>query len=96
MALAANYYAKPKDPNPVIAQFGSGCMEMLNIIEKEEFPQAIIGSTDLAMRQNLPANIIAFTVNKLMYENFCKLDESSFLSKPFLQRLKAARGGKLN
>lgn len=96
MALAANYFAKPTDPNPVIAQFGSGCMEMLNIIEKEEFPQAIIGSTDLAMRQNLPPHIIAFTVNKLMYENFCQLDANSFLSKPFLQRLKAARGGKLS
>jgi Uncharacterised ArCR, COG2043 len=96
MALAANYFAKPTDPNPVIAQFGSGCMEMLTLIEKDKFPQAIIGSTDLAMRQNLPRNIIAFTVNKLMYENFCKLDEKSFLTKPFLQRLKAARGGTLN
>lgn len=96
MALAANYYAKPTDPNPVIAQFGSGCMEMLNIIEKEDYPQAIIGSTDLAMRQNLPPNIIAFTVNKLMYDNFCKLDENSFLTKPFLQRLKKARGGSLS
>lgn len=96
LALASNYFSKPTDPNPVIAQFGSGCMEMLTLIEKEDYPQAIIGSTDLAMRQNLPPNIIAFTVNKKMYDNYCKLDSSSFLKKPFLQRLKAARGGALN
>jgi hypothetical protein len=68
-------------------------MEMLPLFDTFEAPQAILGSTDLAMREHLPANIMAFTVNKPMFENFCRISEDSFLTKPFLKRLKNARGG---
>jgi hypothetical protein len=60
-----------------------------------DYPQAIIGATDLAMRKYMPPEILAFTVNPPMYENLCKLDGSSFLSKPFLQGLKKARKGEI-
>jgi hypothetical protein len=49
----------------------------------------------MAMRHHLPPDRIAFTVNKEMYENLCRLDEKSFLAKPFLKVLKNARGGRL-
>jgi hypothetical protein len=94
--LAANYFASPDDPEPVKAPFGSGCMEMLPQFDSMDYPQAIIGATDLAMRKYLPPEILAFTVNMPMYKNLCKLDESSFLSKPFLQGLKNARQGKIS
>jgi hypothetical protein len=51
----------------------------------------------LANKEGLKASedLMAFTVNKEMYENLCRLDEKSFLAKPFLKILKNARGGKL-
>lgn len=94
--LAANYFASPEDPEPVKAPFGSGCMELLPKFDSLDYPQAIIGATDLAMRKYLPPEILAFTVNMPMYENLCKIDEESFLNKPFLAGLKRARQGKIN
>jgi hypothetical protein len=58
-------------------------------------PQASIGTTDIAMRAHLPPDILAFTVTRTMFERLCGLDERSFLYKPFLDRLKKARGGRL-
>ncbi len=92
---AANYFASPADPDPVKVRFGSGCSEILPHVAYSQHPQAVIGSTDLAMRKYLPPEIMAFTVNQLMYDNLCKLNEKSFLNKPFLEGLKKARGGKL-
>jgi hypothetical protein len=47
------------------------------------------------MRQHIPPDILTFTVTGLMFKQLCELDEKSFLYKPFLQRLKQARGGKI-
>ena len=96
MVLAANYHAGPGDPEPVSVDFGSGCMEILNLVYDKPYPNAIIGATDLAMRSNLPPDTLAFTVNKAMFERLCTLGSDSFLEKPFLKMLKFARGGKLN
>ncbi|HZK09191.1 MAG TPA: DUF169 domain-containing protein [Bacteroidales bacterium] len=92
---AANYFASPSTPDPVKVQFGSGCSELLPHISEATHPLATIGSTDLAMRKFLPPHIMAFTVNKAMFDNLCQLDETSFLNKPFLAGLKKARGGGL-
>jgi hypothetical protein len=46
---------------------------------------------DIAMRRYLPPDIIAFTVTKPMYEELCRLDKNSFLSKPFWKDLQKAR-----
>jgi hypothetical protein len=94
--LAANYFASPDDPDPVIAPFGSGCMEMLPLFRNSDKPKAIIGATDLAMRKYLPPEIMAFTVNMPLFEQLCQLGENSFLSKPFLEGLKKARKGRLD
>ncbi|MFP4470922.1 MAG: DUF169 domain-containing protein [Bacteroidales bacterium] len=93
--LAANYFFTAGDPEAVKAPFGSGCLELLPLFDSHNRPQAILGATDLAMRQYLPPDILAFTVNMPMYRNLCRLDENSFLSKPFLQRLRKARGGEV-
>jgi hypothetical protein len=93
---AANYFSAPSMPDPVKVQFGSGCSELLPHVSEVAHPQATIGTTDLAMRKFLPPDIMAFTVNKPMFDNLCQLDETSFLNKPFLEGLKKARGGTLN
>jgi hypothetical protein len=93
LILGANYHASPKDPAPVISPFGAGCMEMAPLFDDLSVPQAIIGATDMAMRDQLPPDIMAFTVTKPMFERLCTIGEDSFLSKPFLRRLKAARAG---
>jgi hypothetical protein len=92
LTLGAQYHSGPSDPPAVIAPFGSGCMELLPLFEDLSVPQAMIGATDIAMRQFLPPDVLAFTVTRPMFEQLCALDERSFLYKPFWQRLRKARG----
>jgi hypothetical protein len=56
-------------------------------------PQAVLGATDIAMRQHLPPDILAFSVTIPMFERLCALaaDPKSFLHRPFWKRLTAAR-----
>ena len=91
LMIGAQYESRPEDPPPVIAPFGSGCMELLPF-EDPSIPQAAISTTDIAMRQYIPPEILGFTVTKSMFERLCALDKQSFLYKPFLQRLRKARG----
>jgi hypothetical protein len=91
LMIGAQYYSTVADPEPVIAPFGSGCMLMVSLFESLDVPQAIIGGTDMAMRQYLPPNLMSFTVTKPMFENLCRLDSRSFLEKSFISRLKASR-----
>jgi len=91
LLLGANYDTGPDDPPTVLAPFGSGCSQLLPLFGDEDAPQAIIGATDIAMRQWLPPQIIAFTVTRPMFERLCGLDNGSFLSKPFLKRLHESR-----
>lgn len=95
LVLGANYHAGPDDPDPVTVDFGSGCMELLPLVYDKPYPAAIIGATDIAMRNNLPPDRLAFTANKAMFERICTIGTRSFLEKPFLKMLKFARGGKL-
>lgn len=91
MALGAQYESAPEDPPPVISPFGSGCMQMVGVFKDLGAPQAAIGATDVASREYLPPDVLAFTVTKPMYERLAALDERSFLSKPFWKRLMKAR-----
>jgi len=93
--LAAYYFNEVHSPPPVMVPFGSGCMQALTLFESFNEPRAIVGSTDIAMRQYLPAEIFGFTVTLPMFDLFMQLDEKSFLSKPFLNTLIKARGGTL-
>jgi len=91
LAYGAQYNSAPDDPQPVIAPFGSGCMQLLPF-EDLTVLQASIGSTDIAMRKHIPEDILAVTVTKPMFKQLCDLDERSFLYKPFLKNLRKARG----
>ncbi len=91
LMIGAQYNSTPEDPPPVIAPFGSGCMELFPF-KDPEIPQAAIGATDIAMRQHLPPDILTFTVTKPMFKQLCDLDEKSFLYKPFLKNLRESRG----
>ncbi len=91
LLLGANYNSGPDGPTPVMAPFGSGCSQLLPLFADLTVPQAIVGATDIAMRQWLPPDTLAFTATRPMFEQLCTLDERSFLFKPFLQRLQKAR-----
>lgn len=91
LILGANYHHAPGDEPPVIAPFGSGCMELLPLFPNLEIPQAIIGSADIAMRHFFPPDILSLTVTKPMFERLCNLSEKSFLYKPFWKNLIKSR-----
>ena len=91
LAIGAQYHSTPEDRPPVIAPFGSGCMQLLPF-DDLTVPQASIGTTDIAMRQHIPPDILGFTVTREMFVRLCGLDEKSFLYKPFLRNLRKARG----
>jgi len=92
LMTGAQYYSVPSDPPPVIVPFGSGCMELTSLFEDLNVPQAMIGATDIAMRQYLPPDLLAFTVTKPMFRQLCELDKGSFLYKPFWNNLRKSRG----
>jgi hypothetical protein len=91
LMLGAQYNSAPGDPPPVIAPFGSGCMQLVSLFEDLSVPQAIVGATDIAMRRYLPPDILAFTVTVPLFEQLCALDRQSFLYKPFWAALQKAR-----
>jgi hypothetical protein len=92
LMIGAQYNNAPGYLPVVIAPFGSGCMELLPLFKDLNIPQAIIGATDIAMRQHLPPDTLAFTVTKPMFQKLCELDERSFLYKPFWRDLRKSRG----
>jgi hypothetical protein len=91
LTLGAQYRSRPGDSAPVLAPFGSGCMQLVTLFADLGTPQAVIGATDIAMRRFVPPDIVAFTVTKPLYEQLCDLDKNSFLHKPFWKRLRNAR-----
>jgi len=91
LMIGAQLNSAPSDPEPVIAPFGSGCMQLISHFKNLAVPQAMIGAMDMAMRKYLPAEIMAFTVTKPMFEQLSNLDESSFLEKRFFNELQRIR-----
>lgn len=91
LAYGAQYHSAPEDLSPMIAPFGAGCMELLPF-QDLDIAQAAIGTTDIAMRQHLPPDILTVTVTAAMFTRLCQLDEKSFLYKPFLTNLRKVRG----
>lgn len=91
LITGASYHVHPSDPTPVMAPFGSGCSQLLAQAVQFDHPVAIIGGTDIAMRQYLAPDKLVFTVNLPMAQRLATLDERSFLSSPFHERLRKAR-----
>jgi hypothetical protein len=97
LIIGAEYNNASVAENVVTAPFGSGCGQMAAAFGDlgSNIPKAVIGATDIAMRVHFPADILAFTVNKPMYEGLCELDENSVLYKHFWRDLKRARAEEL-
>jgi hypothetical protein len=93
LLLGAEYNNASINDNPAITAFGSGCGQLAALFGDfdTDIPKAIIGATDIAMREHLPPDILTLTVNKPMYRQLCELDENSFLYKSFWKRLRKAR-----
>jgi len=93
LLLGTEYHNSSIDHHPTTISFASGCGQMaaLFVHSDPDIPKAVIGATDIAMRQHLPPDILALVVNKPMYRQLCELPESSFLYKSFWKRLKKAR-----
>jgi hypothetical protein len=94
LVIAAEYHnAAPT--SAITVPFGSGCGQLAAVLGDldSEVPRAAIGATDVAMREHLPPDLLAFTVNKPMFEQLCALDRRSVLHKPFWTRLQRARRG---
>lgn len=91
LIMGSYYQTSDNDPEFIQTPLGSACMLMLTLFKDFTKPRAIIGATDIAMRQYLPSDILAYTVTKPLFKQLCKLDDNSFLNKPFLKRLKKAR-----
>ncbi len=93
LLIGAEYNNASVNESPISAPFGSGCGQMAAVLGdlESDVPKAVIGGTDIAMRGNLPPDILAFTVNKPMFRQLCELDENSFLYKHFWRNLKKAR-----
>ncbi len=97
LCVGATYYSRPDDIPPILAPFGSGCMQIITLFDSLEAPQALIGSTDTAVRKNLEPWMLAFTVTRPMFELLCRWaeDPKSSLHSGFLDGLIRARGGSL-
>jgi len=93
LLLGTEYNNASIKNNPVISAFGSGCGQMAALFGDLDtiLPKAVIGATDIAMREHLPPDILALTVNKPMYKQLCELDKNSFLYKDFWKRLMKQR-----
>lgn len=91
LCYGAQYHAAPSDPPPVVSAFAAGCGQLISAFRDLDVAQAEIGATDVAMRESLPPDLLAFTVTKPMFERLCSLDERSFLFKSFLADLRKAR-----
>jgi len=91
LIIGGHYHASPDDPTPVLVDFGSGCMELVDPFRDLAVPQAALGMTDIAMRRYVPSHLLAFTVTPAMLRRLSSLDERSFLCRPFLSDLQKAR-----
>lgn len=92
LLIGTHYYYAPDDPIPPVAvAFGTGCMQLLPLFKDIDYPQAMIGATDMGMRQFLPPDILTFTTTFPLFQQLSLLDEHSFLYKPCLEKLKGTR-----
>jgi hypothetical protein len=94
LCIAAAYHSRPDDPPPVVAPFSSGCGQLGPAFDDLDAPQAVIGATDIAMREYLEPGTLAFTATRSMFERLCAAadDPASFFHKGFLRDLEKARG----
>lgn len=91
LLTGCEYENGPADAQPIISSFGSGCGQLAALFKDLNVPQAIIGSTDILMREHLPPEVMALTVTKPMFEQLCSFGENSSLFRPFWSTLRNKR-----
>jgi hypothetical protein len=91
LMMGCEYHNAAVDIQPVVAPFGSGCGQLAALFRDLDANQAMIGATDIVMRQHLPPSVLALTVTKPMFRELCDLDERSFLYQPYWKELRKAR-----
>jgi len=91
LITGAEYCNASNRHHPVTAAYGSGCGQLAAMFDDLDTPAATIGGTDIAMRPFIPRDTLAFTVTKPMFEQLCRLDESSFLYKSLWTNVKRSR-----
>jgi hypothetical protein len=93
LLLLGTEYHNSSIQSPAVTGFASGCGQIAALFGdfNTNIPKAVIGATDIAMREHLPADVLALIVNKPMFKQLCELDEKSFLYKHFWKRLKKLR-----
>ena len=96
LCMGATYYSRPDDPAPVLAPFGSGCMQLTTLFTDPDIPQAVIGATDHSLRRFLEPWMLAFTVTRPMFELLCRWGDDPQELAPFrVHRLAHPRPGRL-
>ncbi|NLO27173.1 MAG: hypothetical protein GX113_03175 [Actinobacteria bacterium] len=72
-------------------------MQLITLFDDLDASQAVVGSTDQAMRKFLEPWMLAFTVTRPMFELLCRWgeDRESSLHSGFTDDLIRARGGSL-
>lgn len=95
MLTGCEYENGTVDAQPVISSFGPGCSQLAALFKDLSVPQAIIGSTDIIMREHLPPEVMALTVTRPMFEQLCRFGENSSLFRPFWSTLCGNRSGEI-
>jgi len=78
--------------NVVAAPFGSACSFFWKSFNEIEGAQAVIGGTDVAMRQYLPTAILTLTVAPGHFARMLTVPDDSFLDRDWWNELMDTRG----
>lgn len=85
----ATYHSGPDDV--VVAPFSSGCGLMLRELENQDDDRAVLGSTDIAMRKYIPADIMSLTVSPSRFDRMTGENDGSFLERSWWHELLESR-----
>ncbi len=96
LITGTQYNKSPIESFPTIAPFGSACMQMVTLFDDLSSEQAIVGTTDIAMRKYVPFDMLSYTVTKPLFEKLCELDRNCFLYKADWTKLKKVRAHRMN
>jgi hypothetical protein len=97
LCAGAVYYSRPGDVEPVVARFGSGCMQLTTLFDDLGAPQALIAAADHTMRKYLAPRTLGLVATKSMFERLCDwaADPKSSLHSEAVDSLIRTRGGSL-
>lgn len=94
LVTGSSYYRRPNDA-PVVAPLNPGCWQLASVFSDLDAPQAVVGATGRALRQQLDPGLLTFTVTKSMFELLCRWagDPTSSLHSVHLKKVITTCGG---